>query len=585
MNPPAPISTATTAPPAAPLGLLIRVSLIQAWRRLKSIRKQSLLLTAFIALFMLVYLALSSWLFYKGLKFIGTFPGLGTLLTERLLFLLFAFLFLMLLFSNLVISYTNLFRNRETAFLMTLPVSAQTIFRWKFLESSLLASWAFLFLIAPLLAAYGLSQKVPWHFYPATTVLTGLFIILPTVAGSWLAVNLARHMDRRAFQVAGTLVAALLLLGVALYMKPEPVDDDTLETRVLAVLDRLLVKTQFAQYPLLPSYWLSASVLQWAEGALRSAGFFMLVLLSHVLFFGFLSFTRMGNIFYEAASTVQSRGSVFGQWEWFRNRQHRQKSFNYARSPAEIAVGALRHVRGDVRAMLVKDVRMFWRDTTQWGQTLMLFGLLGVYIINLRHFSQQLSHPFWMHLISYLNLGACSLNLATLTTRFVYPQFSLEGKRLWIVGLAPLGLARVVLAKFFLATGASLMITLGLMWLSCHMLQLPWERTLFFTGAVLIMTFVLNGLAAGLGVLFPNFKEDHPGKIVSGFGGTFCLILSFLYIVGAVMLLAVGSAWERFGAQSPGGTLASWLGFAALSLVIGWLPLKLGLRKAASFEH
>ena len=32
---------------------------------------------------------------------------------------------------------------------------------------------------------------------------------------------------------------------------------------------------------------------------------------------------------------------------------------------------------------------MFWRDTLQWGQTLVLFGLLGVYIINLRHFSQN----------------------------------------------------------------------------------------------------------------------------------------------------------------------------------------------------
>ena len=584
VNGTAPSST-TGARGTGPLALLIRVSLLQAWRRLKSIGQQSRLLTAFIGLFMFVYLWLSFWLFRLGLKFIGTFPGLGTLLTERLLYLLFAFLFMMLLFSNLVISYTNLFRNRETSFLLTLPLSAQTIFRWKLVESTVLASWAFLFLIAPLLAAYGLSQNVPWHFYLATVGLTGLFIVLPTVAGSWVAVNLARHMDRRAFQVAAISVATLMLIGAAFYMKPEPVDDDTLETRVLAVLDRLLVKTQFAQFPLLPSYWLSASVLQWAEGALRSAGFFILVLLSHVLFFGFLSFTRMGNIFYDAASTVQSRGSVFGQWEWFRHRQDRRRAFHYARGPVEIAFSTLRRVRGDVRALIVKDIRMFWRDTTQWGQTLMLFGLLGVYIINLRHFSQQLSNPFWVHLISYLNLGACSLNLATLTTRFVYPQFSLEGKRLWIVGLAPLGLARVVLAKFLLATGASLVITIGLMWLSCHMLQLTWERTVFFTGAVIIMTFVLNGLAAGLGVLFPNFKEDHPGKIVSGFGGTFCLVLSFLYIVGAVMLLAFASGWERFGAKSPGWTLASWLGFAVLSLVIGWLPLKLGLRRATTFEH
>ena len=68
-------------------------------------------------------------------------PGLGTLLIERLLFLLFAFLFLLLLLSNLVISYTNLFRNRETTFLLSLPVPTRTIFQWKFIESTLLASW------------------------------------------------------------------------------------------------------------------------------------------------------------------------------------------------------------------------------------------------------------------------------------------------------------------------------------------------------------------------------------------------------------------------------------------------------------
>ena len=45
---------------------------------------------------------------------------------------------------------------------------------------------------------------------------------------------------------------------------------------------------------------------------------------------------------------------------------------------------------------------------------------------------------------AYLNLGACSLNLATVTTRFVFPQFSVEGKRLWIIGLARMGLARIV---------------------------------------------------------------------------------------------------------------------------------------------
>ncbi|HSH94965.1 MAG TPA: hypothetical protein VK968_12520 [Roseimicrobium sp.] len=571
------------ARPVSPLWLLFRVNVTQSWRRLLAIQKQSRLLTAVIGAFVTGYVMLSFWLFYSGMRFISKFPGLGGVLIERMLFLLFAFLFVMLLFSNLVISYTNLFRNRETSFLLTLPVSAQTVFRWKFVESSVLASWAFLFLIAPLLAAYGLNQGVPWHFYALTVVLVAMFIVLPAVIGSWCATTVARFMDRRAFQIAALTLAACILVWMA-FLKPEEVQEQLVDTRVLGLMDRLLSRTKFAMFPLLPSYWLSAAVQQWQEGALAAAGFFVLVLFSHVLFFGFLSFTSMGNIFYDAASTVQSRGSVFGHWEWFRKWNDRRGRFSYPRGFLEHFFGLFRWLPADVRALMVKDVRMFWRDTTQWGQSLMLFGLLGVYIFNLRNFSQQLTNPFWIHLVSFLNLGACALNLATLTTRFVYPQFSLEGKRVWIVGMAPLGLVKIVQAKFWLTSIGSLIVTLGLISVSCHMLKLEWERTLFFSGAIVIMTFTLNGLAMGLGTLYPNLKEENPSKIVSGFGGTFCLVLSFLYIVATVVFLGLGSPWGRNGEVKTVNLILGYGGFAALSVTLGWLPLKLGLKQVLKYE-
>jgi hypothetical protein len=97
---------------AGPLRLLVRVNALQSWRRLKSVGDQSRLLTGMIAGFLGGYLAISFWLFYRGLEFVAAFPGLGLALTERLLYLLFAFLFVLLLLSNLVISYTNFFRNR-----------------------------------------------------------------------------------------------------------------------------------------------------------------------------------------------------------------------------------------------------------------------------------------------------------------------------------------------------------------------------------------------------------------------------------------------------------------------------------------
>lgn len=572
--------------PAAPgVRLLMNVWLVQTWRRLLAVTRQSRLLIVLIAGFIFGYCLIAFVLFHRGLVFASHFPGLGTLLTERMMFLMFAFLFLLLLISNLVIGYSNLFRNRETTFLLSLPIPTHTIFRWKFIETTLLASWAFLFLIAPLLAAYGLVRQAHWHFYAVTLGFLLLFIILPGIAGSCLAIVVARFFDRRSFQVAVLAIMGLVVLGIAFFSQPHHFSDEQLETRVYSVLDQMLSNTRVVQFPLLPSYWLSAGVLNWADGARMASLFFGLVLLSHVLFFGLLVFTRLGQPFYEAASAVNSRGGALNSWPWLRKRRTPYAAMDFSRGPLDWICSWLRFVNPATRALLVKDVRTFWRDTSQWAQSLILFGLLALYIINLRQFTQNANNQFWIFLISFLNLGACSLNLATLTTRFVYPQFSLEGKRIWIVGMSPLGLHRVVTIKFWLAFIASLVLTLALVICSCRMLRLPAERTAYFSVSVCVMTFTLTAMAAGLGVLYPNFKEENPSKIVSGFGGTFCLVMSFLYIVSAIALLAIGSPWRFTGELVPLPSMVIGLGFfVVISLMLGAMPLWLGLRRLREIE-
>ncbi|MGC9943625.1 MAG: hypothetical protein ABSE48_17505 [Verrucomicrobiota bacterium] len=560
----------------SPLWLLVRTNSLHSWRRLKAVRSQSRLLTSIIAIFVTGYLVLAFELFYHGMKFVAKFPGLGSVLMERLFYTLFAFLFGLLLLSNLVISYTNLFRNRETAFLLTLPISKQTIFRWKFVESIILASWAFLFLIAPLLVAFGLVRDVPWHFYPLTALLIGLFIILPGVFGSALAIGIGRHLDRRSFQAVLLLVAVLLLAFVAFWWKTNPVDDDLLDKRTLEALDRLLAKTRFTMFPFLPSYWLSSSILQWAEGITNGAIFFAAVLLSHTLFFGSIAFTRFGNLFYDTASAVQSRASDGKGFTLARVEKNSHRP-----GVLERFFGRLTLLQADVRAVAVKDLRMFWRDTTQWGQSVMFFGLLGAYIINLRNFTHQLTSPFWINAVAFLNLGACAFNLASVTTRFVFPQFSLEGRRLWIIGLAPMGLVSVVKTKFWLASSLSLFVTLGLVTLSCYLLNMSWSDVAFFGAVVTVMTFALNGLAVGLGVLFPNLKETNPNKIVSGFGGTLCFVLSSVYIVASLTLLIIGGG--GFHGQV-GWAMVSIILFVIISFLVGWLPMKIGLNHLKNFE-
>lgn len=568
----------------SPLLLLLRVNVLNLWRRLKSVHKTSVTMALAVVAFVVAYQALSFLLFSRGFRFVNKFPALGAMLLERLFFLLFAFLLVLLLFSNLVIGYGNYFRNRETQHLLSLPIPARVIFQWKFIESTVLASWAFLFLIAPLLAAYGLSRGVLWYYYPMTGVAIALFIVLPGVAGAWVALLLARYLDRRVFQVLALLALLVLLPMLAVWFRPQAMPEDSTDTRIMSNLDMLLTRTRFSEWPWLPSFWLSTSMMQWAEGALASAGFFLLVLLSHVLFFGFISFACAGKLFQESFSRVQSRDSIFVRWGWHQKWRSRHRRFDYRVGPMEKLFRLLFRPPSDTLALLVKDARMFWRDTAQWGQTLVLLGLLAVYIINLRHFSEQLTSPFWVHLVCYLNLGACALNLATLTTRFVYPQFSMEGKRLWIIGLAPMGLARALRIKYWLASRAALIVSLCLIFLSCSMLRIPMDRALYLGLIIGTMTFTLAALATGLGALFPNFREEQPAKIVSGFGGTLCLVASFLYIVGSVTLLAMGSPWGWRGETSVAWILGSWAGFAALSAAVGWFPFRLGLRRVEQFE-
>ncbi len=564
-------------PEYSPLLLLLRVNALHSWRRLLAVREQSRLLTSIIGVFIIGYLVLSFWLFYDGLRFLAKFPGLGAVLTERLMFVLFAFLFGLLLLSNLVISYTNLFRNRETAFLLTLPVSTQVIFRWKFIESIVLASWAFLFLIAPLLAAFGLVREVPWHFYVLTMLLIALFIVLPGIIGAWLAILIGRYLDRRNFQIALLVTSIAVLLAAAFWWKASPATDELLDRRTLEALDQLLAKTRFTMFPFLPSYWLSSAVLQWTEGILRGSLFFSLVLLSNTLFFGSIAFTRFGGLFYGTASAVQSRAANGFKLETLLRQTRRPRSPGLL----EKVAGKLTWFDSCTRALAVKDVRMFWRDTTQWGQTVMLFGLLGAYIISVRNFTHQITSPFWINLIAFANLATCSLNLATVTTRFVFPQFSLEGQRLWIVGMSPMGLERVIKTKFWLSSLLSLVVTVGLVTLSCYLLKMVWSDVAFFGAVITVMTFALNGLAVGLGVLYPNLREANPGKIVSGFGGTLCLVVSFLYILASVVMLGFGTTGLHGRAS---WAVESIIAFVALSFFIGWLPLKWGLQRLKNFE-
>ena len=61
-------------------------------------------------------------------------------------------------------------------------------------------------------------------------------------------------------------------------------------------------------------------------------------------------------------------------------------------------------------------------------------------------------------------------------------------------------------------------------------------------------------------------------------------MLSFVYILGSVILLSVGSPWPVLRRRPTDYAMTCWVLFLVFSVGLGWLPLRLGLRKVARFE-
>ncbi|MGC8846990.1 MAG: putative ABC transporter permease subunit, partial [Candidatus Hydrogenedens sp.] len=334
--------------------------------------------------------------------------------------------------------------------------------------------------------------------------------------------------------------------------------------------------TSRVQSPIFPPYWFSEGVLKSKDGLFSEVLFWFLLLMSNALFFTFLSSLIAQWIFYPGFSGLQGSG------------QRRVKL------PNKGILGRLESFLNFIpypyKPLVVKDIRMFWRDATQWSQFIIFFGIMAIYIANLRNTTKYFEQEMWRSFVACMNIASLSLILATLTSRFIFPLISLEGHRFWIIGLAPITLRQILWQKFWLSVMTSAPFTVTLAILSGYMLQLAplyYAMTIF---SILLMNFGLSGLAVGLGALYPSFEEDNPARIVSGLGGTLNLLLSIFYIAIVVTAQTIILQWrvlEQF--TSPG---YFWFALVFVIILIVTLtgitialPMSLGLKNLKSLEY
>jgi ABC-2 type transport system permease protein len=587
--PPQPTAAVRLLPADAEARAFLRLRAALAWHALKS-----MLASARLRLTLVVVLSAMFWGSLYGL-FVEAFTFLDALHAEVVPLLFNAFyssLMVMLVFSSAILLYAGLYCSPEAKLLLTLPVREETIYGHKFQEALWFSCWGFILLGSPMLAAYGTVRGSAWPYFVMILPFMVSFAIIPAAWGAICCLAMVAWMPRlRVHALSLALTAgclAAIWLGWSL-MGRNPADPLS-----PAWLERTFARLAITEQKLLPSWWLSSGLIEAASvgrrdtdsaAALAESARFLALLVANALFFqllaGWLARVAYRRGFSQLVSEHPARRRRPIRW------------FDRALASAGPAGGR------PLRLLLVKDLRLFRRDVSQWSQFVIFFGLLGLYFLNLRSFHYNAGYA---SMIGFLNLAVVGLILSTFTTRFVYPMISLEGRRFWILGLLPVHRDQIVWSKFLFSFVGGLVPCCGLVLLSDSMLGLPWPLIAQHELCCAVLCMGLSGIAVGLGARMPELRESSPAKISSGFGGTLSLVISSLFIMTVVIVAAIPAHAHLFQqARSAGGValasrgLLDWAagpgGVAtSLAIVIGLggvataLPLALGLRAFRRLE-
>ncbi len=567
--------------------LFLRLRAQVAWSSL-----WSMLSSARLRLSLVILLSAMFWGSLYGL-FVEAFTFLDSLHAEVISLLFNAFfssLMVMLVFSTGILLYSGLYCSPEARLLMTLPVREETIFAHKFQEAIWFASWGFILLGSPMLVAYGVVRHSPWTYFALLLPFMVSFVVIPSTIGSICCMAMVAWMPR--LRVHALTACLVTMCGLGLWLAWTSLSSVKADSMSAAWFEQTFSRLAITEQKLLPSWWLSSGLIEAARVG-KNPGESWAALGEAVSFLALL--VANGMLLQLVAGWLAARAYRLGYSELVgevpARRQRPIGWFDQMLMNAGSAAGR------PLRLLVVKDLRLFRRDISQWSQFVIFFGLLGLYFFNARSFNYNNAYA---SMIGFLNLAVVGLILSTFTTRFVFPMISLEGRRFWILGLLPLHRDQIVWSKFLFSFLGGLLPCCGLVLLSDVMLGLPRRAIVIHEICCVVLCMGLSGIAVGLGAKMPDLRESSPAKISSGFGGTLSLVVSSFFIILVVVTAALPThlflATHAFGADAfARGDWLAWAGstqglFVSLSAVVtlGFLatfvPLVLGLRAFRQLE-
>ena len=369
--------------------------------------------------------------YFKGI------PEIGPLLAGKLLGLVLVSFFSILLLSNVITALSSFFLARDLDLLVAAPVDWLELYGAKLLETSLHSSWMVALMAVPIVAAYGVVYD-GGPIYPLVALATFLpFLAIPTTLGSALTLALVNLFPARRARDILSVIAVLSAAGIVVLfrlVRPERLARPEGFRSLVDFIGALKAPTS----PLLPSEWAQRTIMGWLTGAGD-------LLPLYLLWSTAAAFVVLGALVHRA---LYAKGFSKAQES---GRTGARSAARGARSLAAALVAPLGTVR---RELVLKELRLFFRDTTQWSQLVLLAVLVVVYVFNIKFLplrGEGVSF-FLRNVIPFLNLALAGFVLASVSARFIFPSVSLEGRTLWLLKSSPLAMRDLLWAKFWVGT-------------------------------------------------------------------------------------------------------------------------------------
>jgi ABC-2 type transport system permease protein len=512
---------------------------------------------------------------YRVLAYFRGVEEIGPLLAGKLLGLALLSFLSILLLSNVVTALSSFFLAKDLELLVSAPVDWLDLYLAKLGETLLHSSWMVALMAVPIFAAYGVVYDGGVLFPLVVLAVFLPLLVLPAVVGSattLVLVNVFPARRTRDLLSVITIAAAGILVLLFRLIRPEQLARPEGFRNLLDFITILRAPTS----PFLPSEWARHSVMGYLVGPWDPLD--LVLLWSSAGAFVVLGAVLHARLFPTGFTKAQEGAERFVRgWFW-----------QAALSPVSRFLSVAK------REFIVKDIKLFFRDATQWSQLILLAVLVVIYLFNIRAlplFTGEAVPFFFVSLISFLNLGLAGFVLAAIAARFVFPAVSLEGRQMWLLRSSPLDLRALLWSKYWTGTVPLLVLALIITIFTNVLLRATPFMMAVSIGTILLLTLAIAALALGFGALYPQFDTENAAQIPTSFGGL-VFMMTTVALLAVVIVLEAAPVYAYLQAARNDQALRVLtpqflLPFGAVTLVCGLataLPLRIGLRRMEEFE-